>query len=342
MMGASDDAHVRARGNLLRGRLTDALQAVHLRNEVHVTARELKAAISYVLFGLHACEDLHRQPDLALHDPADHAFDPDSPNRQGELLRELARLDPALQVNARVDRYLVAHGAPDPSHGAPRFRDEIGRPLPLRQARRRAFFTWSPDQVEAVGGDAFALSLRDGRHSTAFRRFPLLAREEQEALKARLCAGLSRLEALPDPAYRNVGIVPIRIVPRTPTETAFWVEKPLARFELSPERFQSVEGLETLHRYLVLSYDMAHGAPEELIVSLELYTLLMDLADGVQILDAFSDDIFANLSVFTRRLAQEDERTLRAWNPAAGDTVHRLTVGQDRGCQTVVLAEGVV
>lgn len=341
MMGASDDADVRAQGNLLKGRLTEALQAVHLRNEVHVTARELKATISYVLFGLHACEDLHSMPDLDVYDPADRAFDPDSPNRQGELLRELARLDPALQVNARVDRYLVARGAPDPAHGAPRFRDAIGRPLPLRQARRRAFFSWSAAQVKAIGGDEFALSLRDGRHSTEFRRFPLLAPKEQEALKARLCAGLSRLEALPDPAYRDAEIVPIRIVPRTPTETAFWVEKPLARFGLAPERFQSVEGLETLHRYLVLSYDVAHGAPEELIVSLELYTLLMELADGVQILDAFSDDIFANLSVFTRRLAQEDERTLRAWNPAAGDAVHQLSVEQDRGRQTVTLAEGV-
>ena len=342
MMGASDDASVLARGNLLKGRLTEALQAVHLRNEVHITARELKATISYVLFGLHSCEDIHSNPDLELHDPADYAFDPDSPNRQGELLRELARLDPALHVNARVDRYLVARGAPDPAHGAPRFRDVMGQPLHLRQARRRAYFAWTPHQVQAIGGDEFALSLRDGRHSTKFRSFPLLAPQAQGELKAQLCAGLSRLEALPDPAYRNAEIVPIRIVPRTPTETAFWVEKPLARFSLAAERFQSVEGLETLHRYLVLSYDMLHGAPEELIVSLELYTLLMELADGVQILDAFSDDIFANLSVFTRRLAQEDERALRAWNPAAGDTVHRLSVEQDRDRQIIVLTEGRV
>lgn len=341
MMGASDDPSVIARGNLLKGRLTEALQAVHLRNEVHITARELKAAISYVLFGLHSCEDIHDNPDLELHDPADYAFDPESPNRQGELLRELARLDPALNVNARIDRYLVARGAPDPAHGAPRFRDVIGQPLHLRQARRRAFFAWTPHQVEAIGGSEFALSLRDGRHSTEFRSFPLLTPQEQDGLKARLCAGLSRLEALPEPAYRNAEIVPIRIVPRTPTETAFWVEKPLARFSLAAERFQSVEGLETLHRYLVLSYDMLNGAPEELIVSLELYTLLMELADGVQILDAFSDDIFANLSVFTRRLAQEDERALRAWNPAAGHTVHRLGVEDNGGRQIIVLTEGM-
>ncbi len=339
MMGVSDDPHVRAQGALLRGRLTEALQAVHLRNEVHITARELKATISYVLFGLYACQDLHEQPELTLHHPADFAFNPESPKRQGELLRELARLDPALEVNARVDRYLVGHGSPNPAHGAPRFRDATGQMLPLRDARRRAYFAWSADQVVAVCSDAFALGLRDGRRSTEFRLFPLLGSAERDEIKRRLCAGLSRLESLPGPAYRDSDVVPVKIVPRTPTETAFWIEKPLARFQLTPERFLAIEGLETLHRFLVLSYQSAQGPAEDLIISLELYTLLSDLADGAQILDAFSDDVFANLSVFTRRLAQEDESALRAWNPTAGEAVYRVAVEPRSGQQAVVLSQ---
>uniref|UniRef100_UPI0013D04DF2 hypothetical protein n=1 Tax=Klebsiella pneumoniae TaxID=573 RepID=UPI0013D04DF2 len=86
-----------------------------------------------------------------------------------------------------------------------------------------------------------------------------------------------------------------------------------------------------LHRFLALRYLPRHGKPEELVIPLELYALLMHLADGVQILDAFSDDIFANLGVFTRRLAQEDERSLRAWNPADGDVVQHLGVETHQG-----------
>ncbi len=97
MMGASADPAILAEGARLRERLTEALQTVHQRNEIHITARELKAAISYVLFGLEDCEDLHRNPELESHDPADYAFNPESRGRQGELLRELARLDPALE-----------------------------------------------------------------------------------------------------------------------------------------------------------------------------------------------------------------------------------------------------
>jgi serine/threonine protein kinase len=337
MMGASNNPSILAEGARLRARLTDALQTVHQRNEIHITARELKAAISYILFGLLFCKDLHENPELEPHDPADYAFNPESPARQGELLRELARLDPALEGHPRVDRYLVGRGGPDPAHGAQRFRDTAGRPLPLRSARRRAYFGWSADQVEAVGGDGYALTLRDGRHADEFRRFPLLSSEEQFLTKQRLCKGLSRLEALPDLAYRQADRVPIRVVPRTTTETAFWIEKSLKRFALVAERFHATDGLETLHRYLTLRYASEESGTDELRIPLELYCLLMDLDDGVQILDAFSDDVFANLGVFTSRLAQEDERALNAWNPADADKVHHLGIESRRGLQTILL-----
>jgi len=46
-------------GKIIRGRLYIALQAVHQRGEIHITARELRAAISYIFFGIHYCTDLH-------------------------------------------------------------------------------------------------------------------------------------------------------------------------------------------------------------------------------------------------------------------------------------------
>jgi serine/threonine protein kinase len=338
MMGASADPQHIAHGAQFRARLTTALQAVHQRNEVHITARELKAAVSYILFGLYSCEDLHADPALTLHTPADHVFDPDSERRQGDLLRELVRLDPALEAQARVDRYLRGRGAPDPAHGAVRHRDAEGRPLPLRTARRRAWFEWSDHQIAAVGGEPDALRIKDGRFFEQFRRFPLLSPDEQLEIKRKLCDGLSRLEVLPDIVFSRPGSVPIRIVPRTPTETAFWVYKPLENFDLEAEQFNAPEGLETLHRHLTLTYRSdKYCRTERLTVSLELYALLMDLADGIQILDAFSDDVFANLGVFTQRLAQEDERGLRAWNPADEDRMYDISIERCELGQAIVL-----
>lgn len=335
MMGASNDQSVLAQGALLLRRLTAGLQAVHQRNEVHITARELKAALSYILFGTRYCEDLHTDLTLTQHSPADFAFDPKSELRQGDLLRELARLDPALEAHARIDRYLAGSGAPDPAHGAPRYPD-----LSLRSARRRAYFTWSDDQIEQVGGDKSALGLSGGRNFALFRDFPQLPDNEKLRIRDALCQGLSRLEALPEIALSEPGTMPLRIVPRTPTESAFWVGKPLSRFELASERFAATPGLGTLHRYLTLSYQTHDQRLEQLTVSLELFGLLIDLSEGVQILDAFSDDIFANLGVFTQRLAQEDERSLRGWNQADESRIYDVEIEQRDAGQTMLLRSG--
>jgi serine/threonine protein kinase len=321
LLGVGEDRSVQSHGALLRERLTIALQMVHQRNEVHITTRELKATLSYILFGTHYCTDLHNDTNLVPESYWDLAFDPDSPLRQGEVLRELARLDPALEAHPRIDRYLSSHGGAAPEHGAPRYPE-----LTPKSARRRAYFEWSDAQIAAVGGSPFALGLARGQHFRSFRDFPSLPKEIRDQICRDVCAGLSRLEDVPAVALQRTRVVPIRIVPRTPTETAFWVEKQLDRFHLVQEQFATLRGLETLHRHLVLTYTGHDGRTEELMIPLELFTLLMDLKDGSQLLDVLSDDVFANLGVFTQRLTQENERRLLAWNPLDEDGVHEIGV----------------
>ena len=192
-------------------------------------------------------------------------------------------------------------------------------------------------QISAVCGGGAEFGLARGRHFAAFREFPLFDNKRQAEICAALCRGVSRLEELPAFALRRHGVVPIRIVPRTPIETAFWVEKPLKRFSLIPERFVAAEGLETMHRYLELLYDSGDGRVVTLTVSLALFVLLMDLGEGAQIADAFSDDVFANLSVFTQRLAQEDEAHMLAWNPAAEDQLFEARIDGTSDGQTLLL-----
>jgi serine/threonine protein kinase len=182
MMGASDDQDVLRQGALFRHRLTNALQAVHQRNEIHITARELKAALSYILFGTSYCEDLHKDVNLTTHVPADYAFDPSSECRQGDLLRELTRLDPALEAHARIDRYLAGKVPPDPMHGAPRYPEQS-----LKSARRQAYFAWTDDQIELVGGDRLSLGLNGGRRFSDFRDFPILPVNNQRRIRDALC-----------------------------------------------------------------------------------------------------------------------------------------------------------
>ena len=82
----------------MRERLYAALQAVHQRAEVHITARDLRGALSYIIFGLHNCHDVHTESLEEFVPFWDRAFSAESPRRQGEVLMELCTLDPALKL----------------------------------------------------------------------------------------------------------------------------------------------------------------------------------------------------------------------------------------------------
>src|SRR5215472_12875502 len=90
-----------------RDRLFQALQAVHLRGETHITMRELRSALVYILFGIHFCDDYHAAIQTDIWPYWDRAFAADSPARQGEVLAELIRFDPSLEAHPQIDRYLL-------------------------------------------------------------------------------------------------------------------------------------------------------------------------------------------------------------------------------------------
>jgi hypothetical protein len=310
-----------------RQRLFEAVQAVHLRAETHITMRELRAAIIYILFGLHYCDDYHIETENRALPYWDRAFSADTTGRQGELLTELARFDPSLEAHPQIDRHLVSTPVEASGIAAPHYPQ-----LALESARRRAFFEWTPEQIEQIAEGRDALDLARGRHLRTFRNLPLLEKRELAQVCERLCKGISRLEDLPSEALDRTSVVPLRITPRTPTETAFWVEKPLAAFGLELDLPPDEEGIERLHRQAVLIYRYRNNRGQEhLRLGAELFHLLLELADGYQLGDVSTDDTFAHLSIFIQRLVREDERELLAWNPMQERGIFNI---QARICST--------
>ncbi len=270
-------------------RLFAALQAVHLRGETHITVRELRAALVYILFGIHSCRDYHdgREETLPYWD---RAFSPESPGRQGEALRELARFDPALEAHPHLDRRLQSASF------------ENGEAPSLESARRRVYFEWTERRtVEAAAGEEGALDLDGGRHLRLFRKLPFMAPEDRAGICKRLCRGISRLEDLPPQALDRAGAA-LRIVPRTLTETAFWIEKPFKRFRLEADLPEAAEGIERLHRQASLIYRYSGGKEERLTLGVDLFHLLLELDDGYRLGDVSTNDAFARLSIFVQRL----------------------------------------
>ncbi len=315
-----------------RQKLYKALQAVHQRGEVHITARELRATLSYILFGVQHCRELHARPDITPHPYYDLAFSATSPNRQGEVLKELAFLDPALESHAQIDRYLSSTASDEHTRKAPKYQH-----LSLPSARRRAYFEWDDASVEDIADDKNAMHLARGRHLSEFLKIGLMNDEERAVLCKQLCRGISKLVDLPTIALQQQDVVPIRISPRTPTESAFWVNKSLKNFFVRAQKFTGARDLETLHTHVILGYQYSDERVEELVLNTELFNILMDLREGYQMVNATSDDTFANLAIFTQRLAQEDQRTLYAWNPVHESTVYELKPVIDGNTQRLVL-----
>ena len=293
---------VRARA---RQRLFEALQAVHLRGETHITVRELRAALVYVLFGVHFCLDYHEGQKSSPY--WERAFSPVSVGRQGEVLRELVRLDPALEAHPHIDRQLL----------------RASEGMELESARRQAYFDWTEEKLAESSN---ALDLAQGRHLRLFQNLPIEKdQEEQAKLCARVCRGISCLEDLPPQAFKRPGVVPLRITPRTPTETAFWVEKPVGAFRLETNPPPETDGLEWLHREAFLIYRRSDGREERLRMGAELFHLLLELSDGYQMGDVSTEDTFAHLSIFVQRLVREDDREIFAWNPMQDEAIYKVS-----------------
>lgn len=251
---------------------------------------------------------------------------PASAQRQGELLKELARFDPALDANPIVDRQLLVQHSVATAGTAER----------LASARRRAYFEWDETDFAQLQLPSDALPLHGAQHLDRFRRVPIMSADEQQTLCYELCQGIARLEALPELAHTRSEGLPLRLSPRTPTDSAFWVLKPWDRFRLTAPLPPATRGLEVLHTHLELTYRYSDGNEEHLPIGLELFHLLLEIKDGMQLSGIGQEGVFAHLQIFVQRLAQEDSRELWGWHPDAHAEVVRLRVGLHDGRQTLI------
>ena len=57
----------------------------------------------------------------------------------------------------------------------------------------------------------------------------------------------------------------------------------------------------------------------------ELFHFLLELSEGYQLGDVSTDDTFSNLSIFVRRVRQENEDELHAWNPVDENSIYKIS-----------------
>ncbi|CAK0764353.1 conserved hypothetical protein [Gammaproteobacteria bacterium] len=315
-----------ALGPRIRKQLHYLFQACHQRGKVHITARGLRATLSYVFFGIYDCKELHAKQDLTPEFYFQRAFDAFSSQRQGELLGEFVKIDPALEADPILDRVLLKN--------LPEEAPPVQR---LIWSRRRAYFEGF-SLSDLNGAQKNAVFLVNGKHLALFRDFSFRSESEQKLLCQNLCLGIAKRKPLPFLAFKEQNLrrgVPLPLTPRTKTETKFWVIKPWERFFLRAPKPFLADGLEVLPTQLQLCYQYVKGGEEVLNLSLDLFSLLLDLKEGVQF-SGGQESVFAHLEVFTQRLSQEDASEMYGHHPIEEDSWFRLYVEERDSHQYIV------
>lgn len=320
-------------GPAVRKRLRTLFEVVHLRRKLHITMRDMRSALSWLLARDHSCADvaelLANDPDpecyarLLFHNAFADDSGPDEGRSNDRLVRLLRQIDPAQVSNPADDRAL--HFGTNPgglmvfeqrAEWPARLLDELasnpGEPSDSRDTemdrqrqrhallRRRAYFERRDDQ-----GWQAMLPYRQ------LETFQKATRDvgQAEALKPTLARGLSRAEGAADldMATHYVCLRAGRTdKARVRSFRLFPVDDFGLRLPTNPNgHFLEYAPDQLLFRHQPSdpTHQLVGARPAELVVSLDVLELLALVADGSLPSPDDASGVFVNLTIFKNALA---------------------------------------
>ncbi len=324
-------------GRAVRGRLRRLFEVVHLRRQLHITMRDLRSALSWLIFRDRSCEDVaallsgNPQPAQILSFLYTNAYASDGAPPEGRsddrLVALLRQIDPAETANPAADRELHFRGAA----GLPMLAFEtrsLADREPLEAWRRTLRDGWdalqSPDALadrrayHSVLRRIAYFERRDDRWETMFPyrhlrtfRDAIAGQEDLETLKTTLIRGLSAVEGArnDDLAQRYVcvragqepkaKIKSFRLFPATD----FRAE--IARDETAGSRYveYTPDRLLLYHHPQDQSHRIRGARRAELHVSLDVLELLAEIREGFVPSPNDIQGFFVNLVIFKNALA---------------------------------------
>lgn len=317
-------------GPVVRQRLKFLFQITHFRHRVHVTIRELRSALAYLLFGLRECGEIRA------HIEESHEILPFfyynaafAHEEKDRLLSRLAELDVAGVANPQLDSYLnltppvqltgllrtERRSDADASLLAELF---DRRPQSVIQAseadwsavaqyhsaiRRKYFFengafreleqqtgTWEAGQLPEI-------QMVPTRHVRSFAGF-LAGDISPDYVLSQLIHGLNRGEGMHDPPYDQQYLY-LRTSERWAQVKAFALF-PASDFAVNPAGIgREPEFIEHIPEAIVLSY---LPRDQRVDISLDLYEAILRMCDGYQPSTAEVKGFFQNLQIFKKQI----------------------------------------
>ncbi len=269
----------------------------HLRRQRHTTMRDLRSALAYLITGNKSCEQIH----AARHE-ADagaslvnisywqSAFAP--LEQSDESLVDLMPLDPARFPHPHLDRFLHFHqAAQDAEQRRLLFVDKkdvdpqrfTGETEWIAAFKRRAYFDVGKPTTGVEDGVLLPkirwLFLLPYQHSKRFMMLldGRLSDEEMQRLCEKLALGILRSDGVMEDV--PAGKLSVKVSASQEQQLVILKQLPLEEFALNVEYPHGTDMVERLPEIVTLQH---HSGTPRLEISVDLFELLMRMAEGLQ------------------------------------------------------------
>lgn len=297
----------------------------HLRRQRHTTMRDLRSAIAYIITGNKSCEQIHQA-----HYDTDSAasqvqfaywqsvFAP--AEKSDELLIDLLPLDPGRFPHPHLDRFFHFHESlGDTTLRGYLFIDKADLPPHyfstesewLAALKRRLYFEAIKPASKAENGNGLPkvkwLNLLPYQYARDFVDLldAQFDAEAVESIRERLALGILRSDGIIEDVPKDK--LSVNISASEEQQLVILKQLPLDQFVLRIERPSPTVMIEQLPEYIVL--EDRSGTPR-LEISLDLFELLMRLANGLRPDAPEFKPLLEDLRLFKDALLLQDTRDL--------------------------------
>lgn len=309
----------------IQQRLEYLLLLTHLRCQHHITMRDLRSTLAYLITGNTDCKDIHEarhagEAGASLVNLAywRSAFAP--LEMEDELLKAITSFDPARFPHPHLDRYLHFHqvsGAVESRHmlfadgtdlPRQRFTDEIEW---IEAIKRRLYFEARPVKAQESNQQGIprvrALSLLPYRYANLFIALldDRLDDDEVNEVRKYLARGILCSDGIIEDV--PPGKLSVQVSASEEQQLIILKQFPIEDFQLYPEQVSDERLIESIPEIVILEH--ISGFPQ-LEITIDLFELLMRLANGLMPDAPEYQPLFEDLKPFKDALLLRETRDL--------------------------------
>ena len=321
----------------IRNRLRRLIQVSHLRRDRHMTIRDMRSLLSYILVGENSCEDIHNELDEDSISPkwTDRLYYSATFNPDGVVednLTEFSICDPASTNHPRLDRILwhlhrtqrtdvtdswsiTIH---DRSNEPNRALNRLATPLQwMNLVKRRLYFESNESLLlDDSVSLSYPIDLIPYRFLDKFVD-AVIGRSSLDDLLSDVCEGISRANGIADDSVKGRYLC-VRTSHSSEHELTVFKRFPVGEFQLTVRQHKG-EFVETLPNSLFLLHIPSNS---RLAINLDLFEILMRVNSGYLPGSDEQRPFLNDLEQFELRLLNEPADELLLLE--AGKRLHRV------------------